>query len=135
MKAYIFPAYFRRVSSGGFSIDFPDLPGCISAGDTIEEAMAMAREALSLHLYGLLEDNEPVPSASDLPELRQEKDAFLTLVEGRPDMVGEVIRNKAVKKTLTIPYWMNEEAERLNINFSQVLQDAVRERIGSPYKK
>lgn len=135
MKAYIFPAYFRRVSSGGFSIDFPDLPGCISAGDTIEEAMAMAREALSLHLYGLLEDNEPVPSASDLPELRQEKDAFLTLVEGRPDMVGEVIRNKAVKKTLTIPYWMNEEAERLNINFSQVLQDAVRERIDSPYKK
>ncbi len=135
MKAYIFPAYFRRVSSGGFSIDFPDLPGCISAGDTIEEAMAMAREALSLHLYGLLEDNEPVPSASDLPELSQEKDAFLTLVEGRPDMVGEVIRNKAVKKTLTIPYWMNEEAERLNINFSQVLQDAVRERIGSPYKK
>jgi len=50
-------------------------------------------------------------------------------------MIGEVIRNKAVKKTLTIPYWMNEEAERLNINFSQVLQDAVRERIGTTYKK
>ena len=135
MKSYIFPAYFRRVSSGGFSIDFPDLPGCISAGDTIDEAMIMAREAFSLHLYGILEDGKLVPAASDLPELSQEKDSFLTLVEGRPDMVAEVIRNKAVKKTLTIPYWMNEEAERLNINFSQVLQDAVRERISDPYKK
>jgi len=130
MKTYVFPAFFRHVASGGFSIDFPDLPGCISAGDTLEEAMAMAREALSLHLYGYIENNEPIPVASDLLKLKQEADAFLTLVEGRPDMVADIIRNKAVKKTLTIPYWMNEEAERLNINFSQVLQDAIRERIG-----
>jgi len=130
MKTHVYPAFFRRVPSGGFSIDFPDLPGCISAGNTVEEAMTMAREALSLHLYGLLEDKEAIPPASDLLQLTQEKAAFLTLVEGRPDMVGEIIRNKAVKKTLTIPYWMNEEAERLHINFSQVLQEAVREKIG-----
>lgn len=130
MKTYMFPAFFRRVTSGGFSIDFPDLPGCISAGDTVEEAMTMAREALSLHLYGLIEDKESIPPALDLLKIKHEKDAFLTLVEGRPDMVGKIIRNKAVKKTLTIPYWMNEEAEKLHINFSQVLQEAIRERLG-----
>lgn len=89
----------------------------------------MARETLSLHLYGLIEDKTPIPQASVLTKIKPEKDAFLTLVEGRPGMIGEMIRNKAVKKTLTIPYWMNEEAERLHINFSQLLQDAVRERI------
>jgi len=52
------------------------LPGCMSAGDTIEEAMIMAREARSLHLYGILEDGKSVPEASDLLELRQETDAF-----------------------------------------------------------
>lgn len=90
----------------------------------------MTREVLSLHLYGFIKNKESIPPASDLLKIKQEKDAFLTLVEGRPAMVGEIIRNKAVKKTLTIPYWMNEEAEKLHINFSQVLQDALRERIG-----
>jgi hypothetical protein len=51
-------------------------------------------------------------------------------VEGRPDMVGDEIRNRSVKKTLTIPYWLNKEAERLHVNFSKALQDALRERIG-----
>ncbi len=130
MKTYVFPAFFRRVGTGGFSIDFPDLPGCVSTGDTVEEAMTMARESLSLHLYGFVEDNEPIPAATDLLALKPERDAFLTLVEGRPDMVRDIIRNKAVKKTLTIPYWLNEEAERMHINFSQVLQEALNERLG-----
>jgi predicted RNase H-like HicB family nuclease len=130
VKTYIYPAFFRRIPEGGFSIDFPDLQGCISAGDTVEEAMTMAREALSLHLYGLIEDMSAIPTPSDLLEIIPEVGAFLTLVEGRPDMVRDSIKNKAVKKTLTIPYWMNEEAERLHINFSQVLQEAVRERLG-----
>lgn len=129
MKTYVFPAFFRRLDSGSFSIDFPDLPGCISAGDTVEQAMIMAREALSLHLYGLLEDKNPIPQASELTRIKSEKDSFLTLIEGRPGMVGEMIRNKAIKKTLTIPYWMNEEAERLHLNFSQLLQDALRGKI------
>lgn len=98
MKTYIFPAFFRAVPTGGFSIDFPDLPGCVSGADTVEEAMTMAREALSLHLFGLIESNEAIPPASDLLKIEQEKGSFLTLVEGRPDLIGDIIRNKAVKK-------------------------------------
>ena len=130
MHTYLYPAYFRRVPSGGYSVDFPDLPGCVSAGDTLEEALSMARQALSLHLYGMNEDEEAIPAASEPSDLPQEEGAFVSPVEGRPDMVRDEIRNRSVKKTLTIPYWLNEEAERDKINFSQVLQDALKERIG-----
>ena len=130
MHIWFFPSYFRHVESGGYSIDFPDLPGCVSAGDDLEEALAMAREALSLHLFGMLEDGDGIPTASDPATLPAEDGAFVAPVEGRPDMVGDEIRNRSVKKTLTIPNWLNKEAERHHVNFSQVLQDALRERIG-----
>ena len=129
MKTYLYPAYFRCVASGGYSVDFPDLPGCVSAGDGLEEALSMAREALSLHLYGMAEDGEPMPSPSEPAGLPVEPGSFVAPVEGRPEMVGEQIRNRAVKKTLTIPCWLNEAAEARHVNFSQVLQEALRERI------
>ena len=130
MRTYLYPAYFRRVKSGGYSVDFPDLPGCVSAGDNLEQSLSMAREALSLHLFGMLEDGDEIPTASDPATLPPEEDAFIAPVEGRPDMVRDAIRNRSVKKTLTIPHWLNEEAERHNVNFSQVLKDALRERLG-----
>jgi predicted RNase H-like HicB family nuclease len=126
---YLYPAFFRRLTSGGYSVDFPDLPGCISAGDTLAEALSMAREALSLHLFGMLEDGETLPVASDPSSVPPEQGAFISPVEGRPEMVRDEIKNRSVKKTLTIPYWLNEEAEKENINFSQVLQEALKERI------
>ena len=89
----------------------------------------MAREALSLHLFGMLEDGNDIPAPSDPETLPVEDAAFVAPVEGRPDMVGDEIRNRSVKKTLTIPYWLNEEAERQHVNFSQVLQDVLRERV------
>ncbi|NLJ08973.1 MAG: type II toxin-antitoxin system HicB family antitoxin [Treponema sp.] len=129
MKTYLYPAYFRRVESGDYSVDFPDLPGCVSAGKSLEEALVMAREALSLHLYGMVEDGDEIPAPSDPADLPAEPGSFVAPVEGRPEMVGDEIRNRAVKKTLTIPYWLNEAAEAQRINFSQVLQEALRERI------
>jgi predicted RNase H-like HicB family nuclease len=130
VRTYIFPAYFRRAGKRGYSVDFPDLPGCISAGDDLEEALAMAREALSLHLYGMLEDGEAIPKPADPATIEAEKGAFVSPVEGRPDLAGDAIRNRSVKKTLTIPFWLNEEAERYHVNFSQLLQDALKERVG-----
>jgi predicted RNase H-like HicB family nuclease len=131
VQVYLYPAYFRHTVSGGYSVDFPDLPGCVSAGDDLAEALAFAREALSLHLYGMLEDNESIPTASDPTSLGAEEDSFVAPVEGRPDMARDEIRNRSIKKTLTIPNWLNEEAERNNINFSQVLQEALKERLGA----
>jgi len=129
MKNYLYPAFFTPGDHGSYGAEFPDLPGCFSAGDDLENALTMAREALGLHLYGLLEDGDPVPAASAPEGLTVPEGTFLGLIEGRPDLIGEKIRNSAVKKTLTIPKWMNEEAERQGLNFSQILQDALRERI------
>jgi predicted RNase H-like HicB family nuclease len=118
------------MDSGGYSADFPDLPGCASAGATLEEVFTGARESLSLHLYGMLEDEDPIPQVSDPESIPSEEGAFIALVEGHPDMIRDELKSRSVKKTLTIPSWMNEEAERRRINFSQVLQEALRERMG-----
>ena len=130
MKTYLYPAYFRRVESGGFSVDFPDLPGCITAGDSLADSLTMAREALSLHLYGMEEAGGQFPSPSEPEAIPAVAGAFVAPVEGRPDMAADEIRNKSVKKTLTIPNWLNETAEQHHINFSQVLQSALKERLG-----
>jgi Uncharacterized conserved protein len=88
MKTYLYPAYFRRVESGGYSVDFPDLPGCVSAGDSLEEALVMAREALALHLYGMAEDGDTIPAPSDPAAIPAEQGAFVAPVEGRPKWGG-----------------------------------------------
>ena len=72
-----------------------------------------------------------VPKAASPAGLPVEPGTFVAPVEGRPEMVGDEIRNRAVKKTLTIPYWLNEAAEDLHVNFSQVLQEALRERVST----
>jgi hypothetical protein len=115
---------FRKPSSQ--AVDKVEQSGLI-----IEEALAMAREALSLHLYGMLEDGETIPGPSDPATITAQAGSFVAPVEGRPAMIRDEIRNRSVKKTLTIPFWLNEEAERHHINFSRVLQDALKERLGS----
>ena len=130
MKTYLYPAYFHRGESGSYGIEFPDLPGCFSTGDDLEDALTMAREALGLHLFGLLEDKEPLPNPTPLERVQADDGSFVVPIEGRPDMVRDEIRNRSVKKTLTIPYWLNEEAERHHVNFSQVLQEALKQRVG-----
>jgi len=81
-----------------------------------------------VHLFGILEDGDALPEPRYPGDLSPEPNSFLIMIEGRPDLIGEKIRNAAVKKTLTIPRWMNEEAERQGLNFSQILQDALRDR-------
>ncbi|WP_341349679.1 type II toxin-antitoxin system HicB family antitoxin [Clostridium hydrogeniformans] len=126
---YIFPARFVTVDNG-YSIDFPDLPGCISWGDTLENSLKMSKEALELHLWGMEDDNEEIPNPSLPQNIEVEKGEFIVPIEVYMPPVRDEMRNKAVKKTLTIPYWLDEEAKRQSINFSQVLQFALKEKLG-----
>lgn len=131
MSRILYPAIFRHVGRAGhYSVDFPDLPGCVSAGNTIEEAFIMASEGLSLHLFGMQEDGDSIPPPSDPAKVKAERGEFVSLIEARPDLVGDEIRNRSVQKTLTLPRWLNDEAERRRINFSQILQEALKKRIG-----
>lgn len=111
----------------GYSVYFPDLPGCISMGSDIKEAEKNAEEALGLHLWGMEEDNEEIPEATLPPFEDAEINCFIVPITVYMELVRNEMENKAVKKTLTIPYWLNEIAEKNKVNFSQVLQTALKE--------
>ena len=125
---YVYPAIFTY-EDDGISVQFPDLPGCLTCADTTEEAIKMAKEALGLHLYDIEEENEPIPVASSINDLSLEKNQIPILIDINMVLHRKAIENTSVKKTLTIPQWLNKEAERHNINFSQVLQEALKEQL------
>ena len=126
-KIYYYPAIFTKEDIG-FSVSFPDFPGCYTEGDTIEEAYKMSASAIGLYVEN--EDGDFVfPKASEPSDISLGKNDFLVLVEF--DLV-EYLKNtsdKAVKKTLTIPSWLNNLAEQNNVNFSNVLQNALIEHL------
>lgn len=124
-KNYYYPAIFVQ-EDVGFSVRFPDLPGCYTEGDSIEEAYKMATEAIGLYVQNE-EGNFVFPKASAPNEIELEKDEFLMLIEFDLMEYMKNTSNKAVKKTLTIPSWLNNLAEQNNVNFSNVLQNALME--------
>lgn len=126
---YVFPAYLY-FDDDGISIEFPDLPGCLPCAKTTGEAFRNAKEALGLHLYGMEQDGDPIPTPTPIQELHPEDGAILTMVEVFMPAVRDRINNRVVKKTLTIPAWLNREAEAANVNFSQILQDSLKHYLG-----
>lgn len=125
---YLFPAIFDYAEDG-ISIEFPDLPGCLSCADTDEEAMYMAKDVLSGFLLVMEEENEEIPTPTPLKDIVTESNQKAVLIEVNVSLLRTGRNNKAVKKTLTIPYWLNVEAERVGVNFSQVLQNALKEKL------
>lgn len=130
MDRYIYVAIFTKEDEY-YNVSFPDLPGCYTYGKTIEEAYNMAKEALELHLYGMEEDGDciPVPTVGE-SIIVNESNSFTTLIEAYMPLVRNQMLNKAVKKTLTIPKWLNDLAEEYKINFSQLLQDSLKNYLG-----
>lgn len=126
----IYPACFYK-EENGYSVIVPDLKGCCTQGDTLEEAMEMAQDAALGWLLLALEDNEEIPQASDINNVELENsNGFKTLLLLDLSMYSQKYGNrKSIKKTLTIPIWLNESAEKYNINFSQTLQDALLKKI------
>lgn len=130
MDRYIYPAIFEPGERKGYTVLFPDLPGCITEGDDMEEALHMAKEALELHLYGMEEDEDIFPKATAPENIATSGKAFVSLIEVWMPIVRDEMENKAIKKTLTIPKWLNDIAEKNKVNFSQVLQTALKEYLG-----
>ncbi len=130
MDRYVYPALFDPAEEEGYTVTFPDLPGCITEGDNMEEALRTAEAALRLHLYGMEEDREVIPQPSR-SETIDAGEGFVSLVTAWMPLIREQMNNRAVKKTLTIPKWLNDEAEKAGVNFSQLLQDRFREMFGT----
>ncbi len=128
-NSYVFPAIFNYAEDG-ISINFPDLPGCLSCADTTEEALFNAEEVLGLFLYGLEKDGELIPESTPLESIRCSQDEKAVLIKVWMPLARHDIENTSVKKTLTIPQWLNEIAEASKVNFSQVLQAALKDYLG-----
>ena len=121
-----YPAIFYE-GEGGYSVEVPDLPGCASGGDTLAEAILMGTDAASGWVLTELEDGKAIPKASVIKDIRPEAGGFVSVLVLDMDSYTEQYGNKAVRKNLTIPAWLNTFAESKHINFSQVLQDSLTE--------
>lgn len=123
---YYYPAIFNYAEDG-ISVSFPDLPGCLTCAHDTDTAHSRAREALGLHLYGMERDGDPIPEPSGVNALTLEEGDIPVLIETYMPSIRARVKHTSVKKTLTIPAWLNAEAERAGINFSQVLQDSLKQ--------
>lgn len=110
---------------GGYTVEVPDLPGCVSEGDTLADAILMATDAASGWVLDELEDGKNAPPASPLESIVPESGGFVNMLVLDMDAYAEKYGDKAVRKNLTIPAWLNTFAENNHINFSQVLQDSL----------
>ena len=128
MSKYIYPAIFTKEKTG-YSVSFPDIKGCLTQGNSLQEAFSMASDALCLMLYSLEENNEIIPTSSDISKIKTTKSEFVSYVTCDTLFYRQFYDNKSVKKTLTIPAWLNTMSERAGINFSATLQAALKKEL------
>lgn len=128
MAKYVYPAIFTQEEQG-YSIVFPDLEGCYTCGDSLEDGLEMARDALALVLYGYEKEGQVIPKPSERTAISLKENEFVNYVVCDTMAYRKMYNGKAVKKTLTLPAWLNEEAAAIGINFSQVLQEALLQRL------
>ncbi|MCR4963733.1 MAG: type II toxin-antitoxin system HicB family antitoxin [Firmicutes bacterium] len=126
---YAYTAIFEA-EDNGYVVSFPDLPGCITEGDSVEEAVYMARDALCLWLYNKEAEGENIPPASNPQFIAAPENAFASVVAVDTDDYRRYYDTRAVKKTLTIPAWLNARAEEAHAPYSQILQQGLKSYLG-----
>ncbi|MGE4272815.1 MAG: type II toxin-antitoxin system HicB family antitoxin [Desulfitobacterium sp.] len=127
----VYPACFYP-SDEGFTVVFPDLSGCVTEGETLAHAMEMAEDAASGWLLGEIEENKKLPDASAISEVVADEyeNGFVSLIGIDLDAYALKYSSKSVKKTLTIPQWLNTIAEEKGVNFSAILQESLKDHLG-----
>ncbi|GAB1431645.1 type II toxin-antitoxin system HicB family antitoxin [Spirochaetota bacterium] len=124
-----YPACFYPCENkkGGYTVEVPDLPGCVSEGNSLAEAIIMATDAASGWVLDELEDGHQIPQASEIEKITPDEGGFVSMLVLDMDSYSEKYGSKAVRKNLTIPAWLNTFAEANHINFSQILQESLTE--------
>lgn len=125
---YVYPAIFEPEGTA-YNVVFPDLEGCSTCGDDLADALKMAEDALCLTLMDMEDSGDAIPAPSPVGDLKCGEGEVISLVRADTEAYRRLYSNRAVKKTLTIPYWMNEAALQQGLNFSKVLQEALKERL------
>ncbi|MBQ6208137.1 MAG: type II toxin-antitoxin system HicB family antitoxin [Oscillospiraceae bacterium] len=123
MTEYVYPAVFHPNADGSYTILYPDLPGCISEGKSMGNALYMAQAALTQWLGYLTDKSEAIPAASAPQDVATDEGEFVNLIRAdSPD-------NRPVRRTVSIPKWMDEKASESGLSLSAVLRDALQERL------
>ena len=125
---YAYPAVFNLEpgTESTYNVSFPDIKGCNTFGTDIADAIEMAQDALCLHLYWEEQEKKIIPPPSSPLEIELKGEDFITYISVDTDFYAKFYSNKLVKKTLNIPMWLNEKATQANVNFSSILQDALK---------
>lgn len=129
-ERYFYPAVFTYEDGQEIAVTFPDLDAATS-GENEDDALLSARELLGCVLYGLEEDGEDIPEPTALSRVALEANERAVLVDVYMPSIRMAQVNRSVNRTVTLPAWLNAAALERNINFSQVLQDALKERLGA----
>ena len=123
---YVFPAIFTK-EDGGYSIRFPDIENCYTSAETIADGMNMAGDVLDLMLMDMEDRNIDVPSPSEITSVVCGENEFVTLICADTLEYRKMYGSQSVKKTLSVPAWLNTLAEKQDINFSYTLQKALKD--------
>ncbi len=128
---YVFPALLTYEDGYEIAVTFPDLPGCATSGATEKEAVLSAKEALGLHLWGMECDGDEIPQPSSVKDLKPtlEDNECVILIDVFMPAIRTSQENKAVNRTVTLPAWLNARALENNVNFSLILQEALKEKL------
>jgi predicted RNase H-like HicB family nuclease len=127
---YSYPAIFTPEKDGGFSVVFPDIENCFTCGDDLTEALFMAEDVLALMLYEYEAEKKPIPTPSIPSSIPLKDGEFVNIIACDTLEYRKRFDKTAVKKTLSIPAWLNTAATEANVNFSNVLQEALIEKLG-----
>ena len=128
MKKITYLAVFEK-SKTGYGVFFPDIPGCITCGNDFDHALRMAEEVLGLHLYGMEKDGENLPPRADnIPELASGD--IVAAVSVFPALVKDEMENRRERTSVTIPRWLKDAAEAEGLNYSRLLETAIKEKLG-----
>ena len=130
MKKLLYPACFYPCEDrvGAYTVVVPDLPGCVTEGDSLADAIAMGTDAASGWVLDEMEDGKAIPKASNIKDIHPDSpDGFVNLLVLDMDLYAEKYGSKSIRKNITIPAWLNTFGEANHINFSKVLQDSLSE--------
>ncbi len=125
VERYIYPAVFTYAPGQEIAVDFPDL-GVATSGTNDDDALLSARELLGCVLFGLEEDGEAIPTPTPLSGMKVKENERAVLVDVYMPSIRMAQTNRSVNRTVTLPAWLNAAALEYNVNFSQVLQDALK---------
>lgn len=131
VERYFYPAVFTYEPDQEIAVVFPDLDAATS-GVNDDDALLSARELLGCVLYGLESDGEEIPAPTPLNAVTVSENERAVLVDVYMPSIRMAKVNRSVNRTVTLPAWLNAAAMERNINFSQVLQDALKERLHTP---